>query len=139
MFERCLYFNVNSLARSVNRLWDAAFQEFELSPSHAYLLRLVLAQPGLSQKEIAAELKLEKSTVTRFVDALEEKGLVRRTSAEKMDKREQGIVPTANAKTIQDSLEKTGNSLYKKMLDEFGKDELTAFVAQLRSAAEKLP
>ena len=77
MFERCLYFNVNALARAVNRIWEEAFREFDLSPSHAYLLRLLLSSPGMSPKQISRELKLEKSTITRFLDSLQQKGLLR--------------------------------------------------------------
>ena len=60
MFERCLYFNLNALTRRVNKIWGQAFQALGLSPSHAYLLRVVLATPGMTQQEIAAELGLEK-------------------------------------------------------------------------------
>lgn len=58
MFERCLYFNTQNLARTVNRIWTEEFKQYELSPAHAYLLRLVLTEPGLLQREIAANLGL---------------------------------------------------------------------------------
>ena len=73
MFDRCLYFNVNTLARLVNKKWTQAFVQYDLSPAHGYMLRAVLAQPGISQKQLANELKLAKSTITRFVDALQKK------------------------------------------------------------------
>jgi DNA-binding MarR family transcriptional regulator len=73
MFERCLYFNVNSLARKLNARWEQAFAPFNLPPSHGYLLRVVLENPGLTQQKIAEELRLNKSTVTRFISALEKK------------------------------------------------------------------
>ena len=31
MFEECLYFNSNALARSVTKVWTEAYREFELS------------------------------------------------------------------------------------------------------------
>ncbi len=52
MFEQCLYFNLNALTRRINRMWNDAFASMELSPAHAYLLRLVLDEPGLSPKQI---------------------------------------------------------------------------------------
>ena len=81
MVERCLYFNINTLTRVVNRIWDDAFAELGLSPSHAYLLRLVLSQPGLTPKQINLELKLEKSTVTRFIDVLGKRDLYNKNKA----------------------------------------------------------
>lgn len=134
MFERCLYFNLNALTRKVNKIWDQAFQEFGLSPAHAYLLRVVLANPGITQQGIATELKLEKSTVTRFVDALEKKGfLLRRKSG-----REQMVYPTEKAKDIHVKLEAQGNALYQQMLESLGKDNLTELVSELRKTRAKL-
>ena len=66
MFEECLYFNTNSLARTVSRIWAEAYRKFDLSPPHAFLLRAVLAKPGLLPRELAEELNLSRSTVTRF-------------------------------------------------------------------------
>jgi DNA-binding MarR family transcriptional regulator len=138
MFERCLYFNVNALARAVNRIWDDAFKELGLSPAHAYLLRLVLASPGISHKAIATELRLEKSTITRFVDSLQKKGLVKRSQQGAEDKREQRVFPSEKAKNMQEALESKGDALYKRMRSRLGDTEMKLIVAQLREATRLL-
>ncbi len=136
MFDRCLYFNVNALARRVNKKWNEAFRTLELSPAHGYMLRAVLAMPGIAQKRLARELQLEKSTVTRFVDALSDRGLVVRRRLD--DAREQGIFPTPEAEKMQDSLEQLGEQLYEEMIDRIGRKQLVSLVSQIRQAAEKL-
>ena len=138
MFERCLYFNVNALARAVNRVWDEAFSAFGLSPAHAYLLRLVLASPGLTPKQLGAELKLEKSTITRFLDALETKGFIRRRAGRSGDAREQGIYPTARSERIEQDLEAAGDGLYRKMTNTLGGSELKSLVRRLREARDRV-
>lgn len=137
MFERCLYFNVNALARAVERVWAEAFRPFDLSPAHAYVLRTVLAEPGRRQQDLAATLRLSRSTVTRFVQALEGKGLLYRSGSE-ADRREQRVYPTATAIALRDDLEKTGNTLYARMRESVGPDALPALVAELRRAAHHL-
>jgi len=134
MFERCLYFNVNALARRVNTIWDEAFAEFNLSPAHAYLLRLLLEQPGLTQTQITQELKLEKSTVTRFVTVLENKKLVTREK----HGREVMAFPTAKAKKLQDKLNIKGDELYQKMVNSLGKNKVTELVVSLRKTGDSL-
>ena len=134
MFERCLYFNLNALTRKVNKIWGQAFQELGLSPSHAYLLRVVLASPGISQQEIATELALEKSTITRFIDVLEKKGYLKRIKTG----REQTIHPTQMATDIFAMLEQQGDSLYQRMTENLGKDPLVELVGELRKTANKL-
>lgn len=138
MFDRCLYFNLNALTRRVNKIWADAFAEFDLSPAHGYLLRLVLAEPGLSQTALAHELQLEKSTITRFVDSLVDKGLVVRKKTARSDGREQQIFPTARANKLQQRLEALGDSLYQRMTDSIGKQALTGLVKQLRDSATRL-
>lgn len=133
MFERCLYFNINALTRAINRIWDDAFAEFDLSPAHAYLLRLALASPGLTPKQISQELKLEKSTVTRFLDALEKKEFILRKQGISGDAREQGIYPTKKSEKIGTRLEEKGNHLYQTMVNSIGKTELTTLVKELRN------
>lgn len=135
MFERCLYFNLNALNRRVNNIWEQAFEKFELSPSHAYLLRAVLTEPGMTQQSIAQELKLEKSTITRFIGALERKGLLVRIKSG----REQRVYPAKAAKRIQAELEAQGNSLYQQMIETLGKDALVKLVGDLRRFNQRLP
>ena len=137
MFDRCLYFNVNSLARLLNKKWALAFEQFDLSPSHGYMLRVVLAEPGITQKQLAIELILEKSTITRFVDSLQKKGLVTRKAGD-FDSREQNIHPTKNAQEIHSSLDEVGDDLYQEMISTIGKTKLVTLVSQLRESAKKL-
>ena len=137
MFERCLYFNSNTLARKLNHRWEQAFAAFDLAPSHAYLLRLVLAQPGMTQQAIAKELRLDKSTVARFVNKLEVKDLLRRSNSEE-DSREKIIIPSPKAAAIHESLESTGDTLYRQMCDALGEDDLKALVRTMRKVSEKL-
>lgn len=138
MFERCLYFNINALTRAVNRIWDNAFAEFGLSPSHAYLLRLVLSSPGLTPKQISLELKLEKSTITRFLDVLQKNGFIRRKKGITGDAREQGIYPTKKSENISVQLEEKGNALYQLMINSIGASEIKSLVSELRKTETKI-
>jgi DNA-binding MarR family transcriptional regulator len=74
--ESCLFFNVNTLSRSLLKLAEKEFKHLHLSPAHASLLLLVYDTPGISPKQLGLQLHLTPSTITRFVDALEKKRLV---------------------------------------------------------------
>ena len=132
MFERCLYFNTNGLVRKINRIWKEAFAEVGLSPSHAYLLRLAIASPGLSQRAIAEELHLEKSTVTRFIDKMEAAGYLTREILAKRNTREQNIYPTEKAILLSERLEAIGDRLYADMVEAIGENQLKKLVVDLR-------
>ena len=138
MFEKCIYFNTNALARQINRIWDEAFKPFGLSPAHAYVLRLVLDQPGISMKQIAEELELAPSTVTRFVDSLINKGFLIRSS-DNEDKRGTNIIPGPRAKKIHKKLEKTGQELYSNMKNLIGNEAFSGLVTEMRKTRKQIP
>jgi DNA-binding MarR family transcriptional regulator len=76
--ESCLFFNTNALSRYLLKLAEKEFKPLGLSPAHASLLLLVYDTPGISPKDLSRRLHLTPSTITRFIDALEKKGLVSR-------------------------------------------------------------
>jgi len=138
MFDRCLYFNINALARLVNKKWAEAFSVLDLSPAHGYMLRVVLLKPGITPKELGAELQLEKSTISRFIDSMQKKGLVIRNKSASVDGRGQNIYPTGKANEIHASLEDLGESLYQTMVSGIGKRQLAMLVNSLRKNAKKI-
>ncbi|MFL0802789.1 MAG: MarR family transcriptional regulator [Agarilytica sp.] len=137
MFERCVYFNANTLARKLSARWEESFKKYGLSPAHGYLIRLILEEPGVSQQYIGETLVLDKSTVTRFINKLEKSGWVSREPSEK-DQREKIINPTDKAQQIHQDLRSLGDELYSSMKQLLGKDELEVFVKTLRAFSLKL-
>ena len=137
MFERCLYFNLNAPTRKVNRIWESEFRQTGLSAPHAYVMRLVLSEPGISQKQLAEELYLDPSTVTRFVDALAERQLVRRDTSN-TDRRSAAVLPTAEGKKLQKKLEKIGEGLFQAMRTRLGDKHFQELVSALREARSTL-
>jgi len=137
MFEKCLYFNSNALARSVTRIWTDAYKKFDLSPPHAFLVRVVLSDPGILPREIAEKLSLSRSTVTRFLDSLEKKGFLERKTTG-ADGREIKVFPTPQAVKIKEDLIKTREELMGKMESLFGEKEILETVGKLREVRKKL-
>lgn len=137
MFEKCLYFNSNALARSVTKVWTDAYKRFDLSPPHAFMVRLVLAQPGIFPRDLADELSLSRSTVTRFLDSLEKKGFISRKATGE-DGREVRVFPTSKAKKIHVQLNETRQLLAEKMNALFGEQEILDVVNKLRDIKSTL-
>ena len=136
MFDRCLFFNSNGLVRKLNRIWDEAYKEAGLSAPHAYMLRMVAAEPNLMQKEIAEQLQLEKSTITRFTDVLIEKGLIVKQATE--DGRQNSLVATAKGDKLAIRLNKIGDGLYKNMKKQLGDKKFEQAVKQIKMTAKLL-
>lgn len=78
--HECLYFASGALSRALNRLAEEAFDGLGMSPSHGYLLLMVASTPGIALGRLASAMALDASTITRIIEKLEAKGLVRRTA-----------------------------------------------------------
>ena len=137
MFEQCLYFNSNALARTVSRIWAEAYKKFDLSPPHAFLVKVVLSNSGISPRGLAEDLNLSRSTVTRFLDSLEKNGFVRRESVGK-DGREIQVYPTTKAENIRDQLDETRTELMERISTLLGTEEMPKTVATLRKTRSAL-
>jgi len=130
MFDKCIYFNSNAFVRQLNRIWDDAYKATGLSAPHAYLLRLVCHEPDISQKEAGRQLQLEKSTITRFVSALEEQGLLVRLSG--ANGREVRLKPSATGKRLGKQLDEIGAGLYKQMRKQLGANQFEEMLKLMR-------
>lgn len=132
MFDHCLYFNTTALARSLERVWTEAFKPFGLTPSQAFMLRVVLAKPSLLQNELAKEMAISRPTATRTLDGLQKLGLVERRTTES-DGREYAIFPTALAEDMKDSLNAASAAVTKRLKVELGPAEFGETVTRMRN------
>lgn len=137
MFDHCLYFNTTALARRLEREWTQAFAKFELSPPQAFMLRVILAKPGLLQRELADELSIARPTATRALDFLQAKGLVERCGRDG-DGREVCIEPTKEAVAMQAALNEASGAVTRKLKKLLGGAEFGEAVAQIRGVRSAL-
>ena len=133
MFDYCLYFNTAALARVLDREWTKAFDPYGLTPAQAFMLRVILAKPGLLQRELAEELMISRSTATRTLDGLQEKGLIIREATER-DGREFALRPTAKANVLKDKINTASSEVTKRLKRKLGIVQFDDIVAKLRGA-----
>ena len=132
MFDHCLYFNTTALARVLEKEWTVAFAGFGLTPPQAFLLRLVLDQPGLSQRELADAMTIARPTATRALDGLEQRKLIRRRAGD-TDAREQRIHPTAEAEAIKDELNAASGKVTRRLKQLLGPQMFEQTVGKIRA------
>lgn len=133
-FSQCLYFSANALARKIEKLAIECWKPVGLSPSHAYLLILVLRDPGLQPTVVGEELQLTPSTITRLVEKLEEKKLVIRTNEGKLT----NIYPTPKAKLLKDELNTCLKNFYTTYTAILGKENSTKFIKEMNIITDQI-
>jgi len=137
LFDHCLYFNTTALARLLEREWTAAFAGFGLTPPQAFLLRLVLDQPGLSQRELAARMTIARPTATRVLDGLERRKLIQRRAGEE-DAREQRIHPTGDAEAIRAALNAASGNVTRRLKQLLGPQVFEQTVGKIRDVRDAI-
>lgn len=124
MFSKCIYFNIATLNRKVDKLWQEGFKRIGLSSSHAYLLFALGKEPELTQKDLCELMEFDASTVTRFVDTLVDKGLI--------DKEGKGrgssIKLSLKGKHMIKRIDKTMQKLFEETEQKIGKKEFKSFI-----------
>ena len=137
MFEQCLYFNTTSLARQLEKEWTSAFKPFGLTPSQAFMLRVVLNKASLLQSELASEMNISRPTATRALDGLERLALIKRVASEK-DGREQEIHPTKKAMEMKEAINAASVAVAKRLKKSLGTNHFEDAVDQIRSISSAL-
>lgn len=134
LFNECLYFTVSKLSRAITKMAEEEFAKTGLSPTYGFLLMTVNEKPGISQNEICEVLHLAPSTLTRFIDKLEGKGLVTRKSEGKNS----FIYSTEKGKEQQKDIEKAWLSLYHRYSEILGYEEGDKLTETVNDAVNKL-
>lgn len=131
----CMYFSSNALARKMEKLANESWKKVSLSPSHAYLLMIVLEDAGIQPGALANEMQLTPSTITRLIEKLEEKKLLIRTTEGKIA----NVYPTPKAKQIYPKLKECLNDYINAYTKLVGKDESLKLLQSMHKLTDKIP
>jgi DNA-binding MarR family transcriptional regulator len=129
-----MYFSANALARKMEKLANESWKKVDLSPSHAYLLMIVIEEPGVQPGALSEELQLTPSTITRLIEKLEQKKLVARTADGKLT----NVYPTPKAKAMLPKLRDCVNHFFNAYSKILGKEESARLVQNMHRLADKL-
>lgn len=130
-----MYFSANVLARKMEKLAGESWKKADLSPSHAYLLMIVIEEPGVQPGALANEMQLTPSTITRLIEKLEEKKLLVRTTGGKIT----NVYPTPKAKQMLPKLKECVNDFFNAYAKILGKEDSLRLLQNIHTLADKLP
>lgn len=134
-YRHCMYFVANALGRRIEKLAMETWKQVDLSPSHAYLLMLVIEEPGIQPTALSEQLLLTPSTITRLIEKLEDKGLASRTTEGKQTR----VYPTEKAKELYPRLQGCLGHFIDNYSNILGKEESLRMVTNMARLADKLP
>ncbi|MBO7250929.1 MAG: MarR family transcriptional regulator [Clostridia bacterium] len=127
---------LNNISRSQAIYRHARVSAEDLqSGQYAFVLAICRA-PGRSQEEIARELCINKSTVTRNLNCLEEKGYIKRELLPS-DKRQFAIYPTEKMQAVLPEVRAVSRKWMDQLSEGIPEDELYIFNSVLERMETK--
>ena len=132
--RNCLFFTANRLSRSITKIAEEEFASTGLSPMYGYLILLINGKPGSSQKDLAEQLHITPSTLTRFIDKLEAKRLAER----KVSGKTVLVYPTDKSKELEGTIRQASKKLHDSYTVLIGDEASSLLSTGIKSASERL-
>lgn len=133
-YSACLLFSANALARAMTAIGDEEFGKLGLAYSHAYLLREVIDNPGVTPTHLSEVLYLTPSTITRSIEKLEMRGFVTRRSEGKNTL----VDPTDQGKALDNALGEAWQRTWVRYAAAIGEVQAQNLTKQVFNAARAL-
>lgn len=134
LLNHCLFFTTGKLNRLLAKWAEQEFAFSNLPSSGAFAVMVLCDRPGMTQSELAGILHLDPSTLTRFLDRLEELKLVKRRKEGRMTMLE----PTPEGRNLQPALEAGWKRIWRRYTEVLGVDVGNDLAARIHQAAVEL-
>lgn len=112
-------------------------QKIQLTPEQFLLIDLLWNMGPMSQQQLADNMRKDKNSITKLVDALEKKGLIMRQK-DINDRRSNTIVPTAAGEAMKMDTKEKGISMLDKMLEGIPEKDLRVFLDTLNRLSDNM-
>ena len=127
---------LNNISRSQAVYRQGKISAEDLQSSQYAFVLAICREPGRSQEELAKELCVNKSTVARNLNFLEEKGYIKREPLQS-DKRQFSVYPTDKMFTILPEIKAASLEWMMLLSEGIDKAELDVFNSVLMRMQEK--
>lgn len=121
---------LNNISRSQAIYRHSQIPTEDLQTGHYAFVLAICREPGRSQEDLAKELCINKSTVARNLNCLEEKGYISRIPLPH-DRRQFAVYPTEKMLSILPQIKKVSEEWMKLLSEGIPEEELQIFDAVL--------
>lgn len=127
------------LLRRCNQVAMALFLEetagHDLTPAQFGALALIAGEPGMDQTRLAERTALDRSSVTKCVERLEARGVIRR-EVDRTDKRARRLHATPNGLALLEAARAGARRTRERLLAPLGAVRAQQFLAMLEEVAD---
>ena len=137
LLRDCLALRLGAAGRRVDRLFDRAFKPLGISWAHGQILSCLLSEGPLRVADVAQRTGFEASTVSRLVQELNRRKLVR-SRKHPTDGRARLLTPATRGEALRKAINRIHVKLNAQLRRELTDDDLEGF-AQTTAVMVRLP
>ena len=127
---------LNNISRSQAIYRYSRISAEDLQSGHYAFALAICRAPGRSQEELARELCINKSTVARNLNCLEEKGYIKREPIPS-DRRQFAVYPTDKMLSVLPEIKRASEEWMELLSEGIGENELRIFNSVLERMQEQ--
>lgn len=126
-FKQSVGYVISNTGRRLNQRLQQLFHEHDITPEQWSLLMCLDEHDGITHKDLAQRTDKDPANITRLVDQLERKALVKR-AANPNDRRSQLLYITDTGRTSAHELAPIEAHYVQQMLTDISDEEIQAFM-----------
>lgn len=124
-------------ARRVYQYLDSLFSEYDITPEQWAIIKQLLQEEGISQKELSIAVRKDQNTTKAIVDKLTNKGYIHR-EGNPLDKRAFILTLTPKAREIAPKLSKLDEEMIDALKEGLSSEELDTLANILKRIQRNL-
>ncbi len=106
--------------------------KFDFSPTQYSALSFIHNEPGIQQNALGERIALDRSSVTKCVEGLERRGLIRR-EVDKKDKRARRLFVTPKGKAMLENVSEAATRARQRIKQALGDAGFASFLESLKA------
>jgi DNA-binding MarR family transcriptional regulator len=128
---------IELLGRLHHMAFGSQIRQNGLPPAQAGAMRDIIQYPGLSQRELADKLHIQRATATVMLQKMEKSGYIQRLP-DQDDQRISRIYPTDLARSVDAEQQKTVNAYFARCFAGISQEEFAAMETALEKLGDNL-
>jgi len=126
MLKSIIFRDIDNLAKHINTLYESIFKKYGLHRGQFSFITRIVENHSISLKDLASSLRVDKTTVTKAIQKLENIGYVKKIQ-DNSDNRLFHLIATDNGIHLYKNIIKEKNHILEKVLQNFSDSEIVEF------------
>ena len=132
MLQSTIFRDLDNLSKHINKIYETIFKKYGLQRGQFVFITRIVENECISLKELAAQIRVDKTTVTKAIQKLDSAGYIIKI-IDKLDNRIIHLMPTEKAFTTYTEIITEKNKILQSVFANFTSLETDSFITMLNS------